>query len=189
MMDLEIEIPEPLLFSPLKHYLPFIKNYVNTRAEEEKYPGSLAFIRELKHLGNCVMDIYDGDLTAHDIFSEINSYLGSNGLAEAEAYRNWVGSGYNSYKIIPLSDASQWTLKYHPHETRFVHIFPARSGSNTFRIKANTLKSAILYLVLIGKDYISEDDLNRTRALAGLSPVKDVADAEAVTKMIEVLRR
>ncbi|MDY0099879.1 MAG: hypothetical protein RBR81_11810 [Bacteroidales bacterium] len=188
-MDFEIEIPEPLLFSPLKHYLPFIRDYVNNRAEEEKYPGSVAFIRELKHLGNCVMDIYDGDLAAREIFSEVKSYLDSNGLAEAEAYRNWAGTGYNSYKIIVLSDNSQWTLKHNPHEARFVHIFPARSSSHTFRVKANTLKSAILYLVLIGKDYISEDDLNKTRALAGLSPVKEVADAEAVTEMIEILRR
>jgi len=50
------------------------------------------------------------------------------------------------------------------------------------------MKSAILYLVLIGKDYVSEDDLNKARALAGLSPIRDVADAEAVTEMIEILR-
>jgi len=79
--------------------------------------------------------------------------------------------------------------KYHDNESRFVHIFPARSSPHTFRIKANTLKSAILYLVLIGKDYVSEDDLNKARALAGLSPIREVADAEAVTEMIEILRR
>lgn len=43
-------------------------------------------------------------------------------------------------------------------------------------------------MVLVGKDYISENDLNTARALAGLSPVKEVADAEAVTEMIEILR-
>jgi hypothetical protein len=43
-------------------------------------------------------------------------------------------------------------------------------------------------MILIGKDYVTEDDLNTTRALAGLSPVKEVADAEAVMEMIEILR-
>jgi hypothetical protein len=70
-----------------------------------------------------------------------------------------------------------------------VHIFPARLSPHTFRIKANTLKSAILYVIMIGKDYISEDDLNKARAMAGLSPVREVGDAEAVTEMIEILRK
>jgi hypothetical protein len=87
-----------------------------------------------------------------------------------------------------ISDNSQWTLKFHNHEAHFVHIFPARSSPHSFRIKANTLKSAILYIIIFGKDYVSDDDLNAARALAGLSPVSEVADAEAVTEMIEILR-
>jgi hypothetical protein len=50
------------------------------------------------------------------------------------------------------------------------------------------LKSAILYVIFIGKDFVNEDDLNTARALAGLSPVKEVADTEAVMEMIEILR-
>jgi hypothetical protein len=50
------------------------------------------------------------------------------------------------------------------------------------------LKSAVLYIIIFGKDFISDDDLNAARALAGLSPVKEIADAEAVTEMIEILR-
>jgi hypothetical protein len=87
-----------------------------------------------------------------------------------------------------LSDDSRWTLKYNDNATRFVHIFPARSGPHSFRTKANTLKSAILYLTVIRKDYITDVDLNAARALAGLSPVGNVAGADAVTEMIEILR-
>ncbi len=79
-------------------------------------------------------------------------------------------------------------MKFHDNENRFVHIFPARLSPRTFRVKANTLKSAMLYMILVGKDYVSEHELNNARALAGLSPVKEVADAEAVTEMIEILR-
>ena len=188
-MDFGMHIPEPLIFNPLKHYLPFIKSYIETKAEGERYPGSSAFIKELKHLGTCVMDVYNGDLPPEKIFSEITGFLEKKGYLPREEYIKWAGRNWRSYRIITLSDGSQWTLKYHDHETRYVHIFPARSSRYTFRVKANTIKSAVLYLVLTGKDFISEDDLNKTRALVGLSPVREVADAEAVTEMVEILRR
>ncbi len=187
-MNFGVHIPEPLLFSPLKHYLPFIKDYIARKSEEEKFPGSEAFIKELRHLGTCVMDIYTGRLSSGEIFTEVTDFLRDNNTLERESYRRWAGTGHSNYRIISMPDESQWALKYHSHKSRYVHIFPARSSRHTFRIKANTLKSAVLYLVLIGKDYISEDDLNSTRALAGLSPVREVADAEAVTEMIEILR-
>jgi hypothetical protein len=187
-MDFGVQIPEPLMFNPLKHYLPFIRDYINIKAEEVKYPGSKIFIKELSHLGTRVMDIYTGTLPAGKIFEEIIGFLELNKMPGRELYMKWVGTSYHNYKIIALSDGSQWTLKYYDDETRYVHIFPARSSLHTFRVKANTLKSAILYLVLIGKDFISENDLNRTRALAGLSPVRDIADVEAITEMIEILR-
>ena len=134
------------------------------------------------------MDIYTGGLPQETIFKEILEFLKTNNLKEKEIYREWAGTDFDDYRIVTLSDASQWTLKFHNHETRYVHIFPARSSPHSFRTKANTLKSAILYILVIGKDYVTEDDLNTARALAGLSPVKEVADAEAVMEMIELLR-
>jgi len=182
------DIPEPVLFNPLKHDLRYIQDYVDRKSEEENYPGSKQFIRELRHLGTCVMDIYNGDLTLEKIYSEVKGFLEMNGISGRENLRKWAGTGNNDFRIIQLPDTSQWMLKYYDNAARYAHIFPARSSRYTFRTKANTLKSAILYLVLIGKDFISEDDLNKTRALAGLSPVKEIADAEAVTEMIEILR-
>jgi hypothetical protein len=188
-MEFGVHIPEPLLFNPLKHYLPFIRDYVNGRTLTLNDPGLKELIRELKHIGTCVMDIYTGQLSQNTIFEEIGEFLMTNKIKERLAYKSWAGTEFNDFRITSLSDASQWTLKYHNHETRYVHIFPARLSPHSFRIKANTLKSAILYTILIGKDYVSEEDLNASRALAGLSPVKEVADAEAVTEMIEILRR
>ena len=187
-MDFGSQIPEPLLFNPFKHYLPYIREFVRNRITNVSDPGQKELIRDLKHLGNCVMDIYTGDLAMDSIFFEISDYLRINELQNKDVYRIWAGTKFHDYRIISLSDGSRWTLKYHVNNTRFVHIFPARSSPHSFRIKANTIKSAILYMVLVGKDYISENDLNTARALAGLSPVKEVADAEAVTEMIEILR-
>ncbi|MEI6050932.1 MAG: hypothetical protein WCS03_18740 [Bacteroidota bacterium] len=36
--------------------------------------------------------------------------------------------------------------------------------------------------------YVTEDDLNRARALIRLSPVREVTDTEAIMEMIEILR-
>ena len=188
-MNIVTNIPEPLLFNPLKHYLPFIRDFVNSRNLKINDPGLKELTRELKHIGTCVMDIYTGEFSQEKIFSEILEFLEINKLQEKEVYKGWTGTGFNDYRIFSLSDTSQWTLKYHNHVTRYVHIFPARSSPHSFRVKANTLKSAILYIIIFGKDYVSDDDLNAARALAGLSPVREVADAEAVTEMIEILRR
>jgi hypothetical protein len=182
-------IPEPILFNPLKHYLPFIRDIIGYYLPDSAKPEIRNLSRELKHIGTCVMDIYTGELSTEKIFSEIGWFLKTNNIEAREAYKAWVGSGYNDFRIITLPDSSQWILKFHNQETRYVHIFPARSSPHTFRIKANTLKSAILYVIMIGKDYVSEDDLNKARALAGLSPIREVGDAEAVTEMIEILRK
>jgi len=188
-MDTFLHIPEPVLFNPLKHYLPFIKEFVSSRTLTINDPRLKELTRELKHIGTCVMDIYTGNLSQEGIFKEILEFLETNNLKGKEAYKSWAGTDFDDYRIVTLSDASQWTLKYHNNETMYIHIFPARSSPHSFRVKANTLKSAILYIIIFGKDFVSDDDLNAARALMGLSPVKEVADAEAVTEMIEILRK
>ena len=186
----EYPVPEPLVFNPLKHYLQFIRDFVNLniRICSGSECESKKLIKELKHLGTSVMDVYTGPLSLENIFNEVNSYLIIKRLLTRDLFASWSGTSFNNFKITSLSDNSQWTLKYHENEKRYVHIFPARLSPYTFRIKANTLKSAILYLIIIGKDYVTEDDLNRARALTGLSPVKDVTETEAVTEMIDILR-
>ncbi|HOS71242.1 MAG TPA: hypothetical protein PLZ75_02205 [Bacteroidales bacterium] len=187
-MDIPFQVPEPFLFSPLKHYFPYIRAYSEKKAAVERYPGSPEFIRELRQIGSCVMDVYRGELTADRIFSEISNFLISRGISRKEAYAAWTGKSFSSYRKINLADSSEWILKYNDDDTRYVHLFPSRSGPFTFRVKASTLRSALLYQILIGKDYITGEDLNRARFPAGLPPVKSIEDAGAITEMIEMLR-
>jgi len=187
-LETQIHIPIPFLFNPLKHYLPFIRSFAASRTMSVNDPRLKDLTREIKHIGSRVMDIYKGSLTMDEIFDEIIDYLESKCLLSQSGYMAWIGRDSRDFRIITLSDGSRWTLKYHDNATRFVHIFPTRSGPHSFRTKANTLKSAILYLAVIGKDYVTDVDLNAARVLAGLSPVGNVADAEAVTEMIEIIR-
>ncbi len=187
-MNIEFQIPEPFQFNPLKHHLAYIREYTSNKISEGDNPDNKILIKELKHIGTSVMDVYSGKLSVKRICMEIKKYLISEKLIERLAFLEWVGEKYKDYRIVTLSDKSCWMLKYHKDESRFVHMFPSRLSPHTFRVKANTLKSAILYYIIIGKDYITRSDLNHSRSLLGLSPVKDTADTEAITAMIEILR-
>lgn len=184
----EFPIQEPILFNPLKHHLGFIREFIYQKTEGKENGDQKKMIKELKHLGTSVMDIYTGSLPVNGICDEVLRFLEEKELSEKRRFSEWTGIKINDFKIIPLSDGSQWMLKFHENSQRFVHIFPARGSQHTFRVKSNTLKSALLYYILIGKDFITGDDLNRVRPLLGLSPIKDPVDTEAITEMIEILR-
>jgi hypothetical protein len=186
-MNTDYQIPEPFLFNPLKHHLGFIKNYINLNIDDNS-TDILSLTRDIKHIGRSVMDIYTGSLSIRRIFKETEEYLKLNNIFERERYSEWAGLKTDCSRIISLSDGSRWTLKYHNNPMRFVHIFPARNSQHTFRVKANTLKSALIYNIIIGKDLVTGDDLNKVRPLLGLSPVKDPIDTEAILEMIEILR-
>ena len=182
----ETKIPSLLLFNPLKHHLGFIKEYIS---EKTKTPtDAQTVLRDLKHLGGSLMDVYSGTLSPDNIAEEIKHFLKNNNLADRLIFNAWAGVNPKDFKTIKLSDDSHWVLKYFDNEIRFVHSFPARYSPHSFRVKANTLKSAILYVLFIGKDFVTEDDLNMARAVSGLSPIRDVVDTEAITEMIEILR-
>jgi hypothetical protein len=183
-----VSVPFPLLFNPLKHHLGYIRHFIEEVATDNKMAGRNELVRELKHIGGSVMDVYSGELSYMDICDELLSYLNDKRITETDRFISWAGEDPNDFRTIHLSDGSQWILKYYENELRYIHSFPARFSPHSFRIKANTLRSAILYQIFIGKDFITEENLNTARAIGGLSPVKDVMDTEAVTEMIEMLR-
>jgi hypothetical protein len=186
-MNTAYKIPEPFLFNPIKHHLGFIKEFINLNIDKP-YSDIQTLTRDLKHLGTSVMDIYTGSLSIRSICMEAEEFLRQKSLLRKENYAAWAGTKTDCFRIIPLSDASQWTLKFHDNPQRFVHIFPARNSQYTFRVKSNTLKSALIYNIIIGKDLVTGDDLNKVRPFLGLSPVKDAIDTEAILEMIEILR-
>jgi hypothetical protein len=186
-MEADYQIPAPLLFNPLKHHLGFIKEFVNLNIEKPA-PEIQTLTKELRHIGTSVMDIYTGPLMVADICSEVAGYLVKKNIILRSDYMDWTGTEKNNFRISPLSDSSEWTFKYHNSSQQFVHFFPARGSKHTFRVKSNTLKSALIYVILIGKDFVTGDDLNKVRPLMGLSPIKDATDNKAILEMIEILR-
>lgn len=181
-------IPVPLVFNPLKHHMGYIRNFILENTGPGRTDANIEVIRELRHIGGSVMDVYTGEMDHTEIGDEFLCYINTKKISDRKIYSKWAGTGALDFKTIYLSDGSQWVMKYHDNEQRYVHFFPARFSPHSFRIKANTLKSAILYLIFIGKDFVTEEDLNTARAISSLSPVRDIFDAEAITEMIEMLR-
>lgn len=186
-MNTDYQIPEPFLFNPLKHHIGFIREFINLNIDKP-CTDLQCLTRDLKHLGTSVMDIYTGSLPIRNICFEVEAFLKQKDIFRRETYSVWAGTNMNCFRIISLTDGSQWTLKFHPNPLRFIHVFPARNSQHTFRIKSNTLKSALIYNIIIGKDLVTRDDLNKVRPLLGLSPVKNAIDIEAILEMIEILR-
>lgn len=190
----DYQIPEPFIFNPLKHHLGFIKEFTNYMIESESNYDIDGLLKKLKHIGTSVMDVYSGRSSIKDICKEIEYYLEINKILKKELFSLWAGEKKSDFRIISINDGSQWTLKYYSNKIRFVHLFPARTGIEgsrdflNFRVKSNTLKTAILYNIMIGKDYISNDDINKVRPLLGLSPIKNTLDTETISEMIEILR-
>jgi hypothetical protein len=182
----DYHIPVPFQFNPMKHHLDYIRNFVINKSGKG-ISGNI--LRDIRKIGSSVMDIYAGELSPDQIFSEIHEFLKGNGITGSESFGTLTGKSFSDLLIVRLFDGSQWVLKYHDSPERYVHIFPARSGPHTFRVKSNTLKSAVLYEILIGKDYVTEEDLNKARSIARLSPIKEVAESRAISEMIEILRQ
>lgn len=181
------DMPAPLLFNPVKHHLGYIRHLAEMKNESSP-EGKIEICRLLKHIGGSVTDVYSGRLDCEKIYAETLEILAFGNNLKKENFVRWAGTKPENFKTIRLSDDSLWVIKYYHHEFHWAHIFPARMSPHSFRIKANTLKSAILYQVFIGRDFISEEGLNSARAKGGLSPIKDIYDAEAITSMIEMLR-
>jgi hypothetical protein len=186
-MNAEYQIPEPFLYNPLKHHLGFIKGFINQNIDSSGLEIH-EIIKELRHIGTSVMDVYRGNLSIEAIIREISAILYQMRISDRLAYLKWTEANEDNYMKLSLSDGSQWALKNHDDPHRYVHFFPARNSDLTFRIKANTLKSAMIYILMIGKDLVTASDLNKVRRQLRLSPIKDSAEAQAIMEMIEILR-
>ncbi|HLN55479.1 MAG TPA: hypothetical protein VK207_05785 [Bacteroidales bacterium] len=178
-------IPEPFQFNPLKHHFAFIRDFMT---ENEATAINSDLLRSISQIGTSVMDIYNGNLGITEILEEVSSFLKNEIHFSKEEFAAWTGTRFSDFRLHTLEDGSRWTLKFHDSSIRYVHLFPARLSPYTFRVKANTLKSALMYCICYGKDFITEDDLNSARAMINLSPVKEISETEAISGMIEILR-
>ncbi len=181
-------VQPPVLFHPLKHHLGWIQAFL----QESALAGDADLPRvaaQLLTVGNSQMDLYTGALTPAAIAGEVIGHLAGNLLLPPAQYGSWlVQSG--GYRLVPLSDGSQWVLRWGEVEGYHVHIHPARHSPHSIRVKASALKTGILAAIwgrMHGRP-ASLDEVNGLRqAWAGLPPIRSAEEAEGLQRVREWL--
>ena len=139
------DLPQPILFHPLKHHLGYIREFIKRQTDTED-----SFLQtQIRTLGSSQLDLYLGPLSAQQIARETTLYLQAHHLLEPNAYRLYLTPTEGAYRLIALSDESKWVLRWGIIAGRHVHLHPARYSQQTLRIKANTLKTAVAVSIAI----------------------------------------
>ena len=136
---------DSIIYNAGKHHLKTIIQNLGLHAQRGEENAELK--EKLLEAGEGVMDIYEGTLSVEEIKKEVWEFLNKNHLCDFEAYSQYLqeeGSikrhGY--YRNLELSDHSIVTMRMGDTEDSFVHVHPGRHTPHTFRVKANTFKTA-----------------------------------------------
>ena len=184
------DLPKPVLFHPLKHHLLYIRSFIteNAATPEAMLKAALRTIGSSSQL-----DFYTGLLSPWQIAQESILYLQQKDLLAPEAYRLYLAACGTDYRVVSLSDGTDWVLRWGVVAGRHVHLHPARYAANTTRIKANILKTAVATLLLAQRQGKKEADLqliNQARAQwLGLAPLKEYHAEEGLGKLIQQLQQ
>jgi hypothetical protein len=173
-----------ILFNGLKHHRHTVRNFVQDY-DLDNFPQ---IATALLPVGHSLMDLYVGELSEIEIYREITENLFSENIVSEAAYRQFLHPHH--YRTLTLNDTSQWVLRLGEKNGRYVHIHPGRHSPHTLRVKATTLKTAIAVLVWQRQSAQPLDTplLNRLRTeTLGLSPVRDLSEADSVLRVMGVL--
>jgi len=172
------EIPLPIMFSPVKHHLIFIRDEIQ-QWKSAPWQDTKAYLLQI---GNNLIDFYTGKLTVEQICTETLAFFENNEILEKNAFLDWLQAP--NWKKILLSDGSEWLIKAGNDGKRYIHIHPAKFSLHTIRVRATTLKTVIALLVngispnilpkfrLEKVNYIRKTQLN-------LSPIKSLHTSES----------
>ena len=178
------------VFNAGKHDLATMKKNIYEYAKKGESNDEL--INKLNYSGGGLIDVYTGKLSIEEIQQEVADFLKKRNLLDYESYKNFIkdkGSikkrGY--YITITLSDETVMTLRMGEDAVNFVHIHPGRHSPNTFRIRANTLKTtAYTAFLALCRDVnpFCIDLINEARHKLGLSPIGKKENPEAIYKTL-----
>jgi hypothetical protein len=178
--------PSPINLNCWKHHSGFIKGQVGSVREINDLEEPNVYLLKI---GDSQMDLYFGGYSPLQISEQILDYLHQNNLFLFEKYRKWLSKDGNDYQLLELKDKSVWTLRLGENPKRYVHIHPGRHSPHTVRVKATTLKTAIMILMFerigevktietetinqIRKKYLNEPPLKSFSRASGLGRLLD----------------
>ncbi|MFT2009134.1 hypothetical protein ACMA1I_10705 [Pontibacter sp. 13R65] len=166
------QLPKPVLFHPLKHHLGYIREFIGRGAAASAAEQQAA----LQTIGSSQLDFYLGQLSARQLAEEVVTLLEEQQVLEPAPYQVFLQQTSAGYRLLTLSDSSDWVLRWGLEEGRHVHLHPARYATHTIRLKANTLKTAIVLAIYRQKHGTTAFTLNLVNQLRqewlGLPPIK-----------------
>jgi hypothetical protein len=176
----------PVLFHPLKHHLLWIRSFIELHAlrGEAVMPEVAA---RLTTAGNSQMDVYTGTLPPAAVAGAIVQYLSEHNLLEPGAYADWLQTA-SGYRLVTLTDRSEWVLRWGEVPGSYAHIHPARYSPFSIRVKASTLKTAIMVCIwhrLNPNEQPHLTEINHLRrAWLQLPPIRSVEEAEGLRRFL-----
>jgi len=142
-MEKNSSVPLPVNINCWKHHVRFIKGQTES-ITEIKHLDELK--KQLLQIGESQMDLYYGSYSPAEVSEQIISSLKRNKICSSEEYKEWLKKDGKDYQLLKLKDKSVWTLRLSEELNRYVHIHPGRYSTSTIRVKATTLKTAIMTL-------------------------------------------
>lgn len=181
--------PTPINFNCWKHHAGFIAEQINSVRwfdDIEKLKGFLL------RIGESQMDLYLGKYTAEEITRQLLEHFHQSGINSLIEYKNWLGKGNKDYQLIKLKDNSIWTLRLSESDEKYVHIHPGRYSPHTVRVKAATLKTAIMILALHkirALTAIDTESVNTVRKkYLSEPPLKSISKASGLVRLLDLLQ-
>jgi len=181
-------LPPPILLNCLKHHLGYIKFRLDYRSGKEE--NIKAFSEELLLIGHSQLDLYLGSLTPAEIGDLISRRLKANDCFTLARYKSWITQAGSDYQILELPDTSRWAFRLGKN-ARYIHLHPGRYSPHTLRVKALSLKTAILaalYGTLNRLDPFDLDLINQVRQVhLKASPIKRLRKEDGLGRILAFL--
>jgi hypothetical protein len=177
----------PILFNALKHHRGYLQQLI--RYTPASLPP-LALRRLLLPIGAAQLDFYTGPLATDELTIEVKELLHQQGKLLQDDYTAWISS-HKGYRLICLSDHSQWVLRVGHLPGHWVHLHPARYSPHTIRLKAYTLKTALALAILhpqqalsLCKDVVAVNSVRHHLQLPPLSARQLQAGLQEVLQLL-----
>jgi hypothetical protein len=183
-------VPTPINFNCWKHHAGFIAHRI-------KMIKSIETLDELKFyllkIGESQMDLYFGKHSPEKITKQIIDSLNRKKAFSSEQFQNWLAREEKNYQLVELKDRSVWTLRLGEEPERYVHIHPGRYSLHTVRVKATTLKTAIMILCFRHAGEIKSIETETVNFIRmkylNEPPIKSFSNASGLGRIINLLSK
>jgi hypothetical protein len=182
-------IPPPISLNCWKHHTGFIKKQIKSSSRKSDLEKLKKFMLKI---GESQMDLYYGECSPNEISEQIIKQLEKKNHLSAESYNYWLYQNETDYQTLTISDKSVWILRLGDDKGRYVHIHPGRYSPYTRRVKAITLKTAILtlcYEKISGTKTDTKETVNYLREkYLNQHPLKEISGDCGIGRLLSLLQ-